>query len=118
MNEKDIIQIGKYKFYFTNSHNNICAKYVNLCYNDLVFPLTIRYRQEGDFIDIGIGNKKISRILIDNKVPKEKRDEVPLVINGNNEILWVYNYAKSKTVTDSKDKGNIYLVCEVIEHDE
>lgn len=118
MNEKDIIQIGEYKFYFTKSHNNSCAKYVNLCYNDLVFPLTVRYRKDGDFIDLGIGTKKVSRILIDHKVEKGKRDFIPVVVNGDGSILWVYNFAKSEKVIQSKNTGDIYLVCEVIEHDE
>ena len=114
MNENDTIVIGKYKFYFTKSHNNICAKYIKLCYNDLVFPLTIRYKVAGDNLNIGIGTKKVSRILIDNKVPKDKRDLIPLVVNGNGNILWVYNYAKSIDVINSKDTGDIYLVCEVM----
>ena len=114
MGEKDIVVIGNYKFYFTKSHNNICAKHINLCYNVLEFPITIRYRRDGDTINLSVGTKKVSRILIDKKVSKEERDFVPIVENGNGEILWVYDYAKSDSVSKQKNDGDIILVCEVI----
>lgn len=110
----DEIIVGDYRFYLTKSHNNICANYINICYNDLVFPLTIRYRKDGDMMNIGIGNKRVSRILIDKKVPKEKRDQIPLVLDKNQNVLWVVGYQKSTDVSNMKDKGDIYLVCEVV----
>ena len=118
MGEKDIINIGKYRFYFTKTLNNEYAKYIILCYNVLEFPLTIRYKEKGDNILLNVGTKKVSRILIDKKVPKEERDLVPIVLNGNGEILWVYDYAKSTSVSMQKNSGDIYLVCEVLNHDE
>ena len=118
MNKDDIIVIGKYKFYFTNSHNNICTKSIKLCYNVLEFPLTIRYKKKGDSINLAVGTKKVSRILIDKKVPKEDRLSIPIIENGNGEILWVYDYAKSDFVSKQKNTGDIYLVCEVLNHDE
>ena len=98
--------------------NNEYAKYIILCYNVLEFPLTIRYKEKGDNILLNVGTKKVSRILIDKKVPKEERDLVPIVLNGNGEILWVYDYAKSTSVSMQKNSGDIYLVCEVLNHDE
>ena len=118
MNKDDIVVIANYKFYFTNSHNNNCAKSIKLCYNVLEFPLTIRYIKEGDSIHLNVGTKRVSRILIDKKVPKENRLSIPVVVNGNGEILWVYDYAKSDSVSKQKDSGDIYLVCEVMKHDE
>ena len=118
MNKDDIIMIGKYKFYFTNSHNNICTKSIKLCYNVLEFPLSIRYKKKGDSINLAVGTKKVSRILIDKKVPKEDRLSIPIIENGNGEILWVYDYAKSDFVSKQKNSGDIYLVCEVLNHDE
>ncbi|MCR5232142.1 MAG: tRNA lysidine(34) synthetase TilS, partial [Acholeplasmatales bacterium] len=84
------------------------------CYNDLEFPLIIRYRKNGDTMDLGIGNKKVSRILIDKKVPKDNRSNIPVVINGDGKILWLVNYQKSDFVAKMKDKGDIYLLCEVV----
>jgi hypothetical protein len=51
-------------------------------------------------------------------VPKEDRLSIPIIENGNGEILWVYDYAKSDFVSKQKNSGDIYLVCEVLNHDE
>ena len=64
---------------------------------------------------INVTALKSNRILIDKKVPKEKRDKIPVVINGDGKILWLVNYQKSDFVASMKDKGDLYLVCEVNE---
>lgn len=52
--------------------------------------LKIRSRNDGDrMIPIGmISEKKVKDILINEKVPKEKRDTIPLVLH-NEEIVWI-----------------------------
>ncbi len=59
----------------------------------LSFPLTIRARMPGDcFYPIGFGKrKKIQDYFVDEKIPREERDSIPLLIN-NNEIVWVIGY--------------------------
>ena len=50
----------------------------------------IRTRQTGDYMVINAqGNtKKLNRCMIDEKIPSEKRDEIPLIACGK-EILWL-----------------------------
>ena len=50
----------------------------------------IRTRQTGDYMVINSqGNtKKLNRCMIDEKIPSEKRDEIPLIACGK-EILWM-----------------------------
>lgn len=62
-----------------------------LCYNnlDFVFPLTIRNRRDGDSLDIKIGTKKLKDFYIDHKVPKDQRNQLPLLINKDNEIIFI-----------------------------
>jgi tRNA(Ile)-lysidine synthase len=52
--------------------------------------LVIRCRQAGDmFAPIGMkGTKKLKDYLIDEKVPREERDELELIADGN-EIVWI-----------------------------
>ncbi len=52
--------------------------------------LTVRKRKQGDtFNPIGAGGKvKLKKFLIDQKIPKEKRDFIPLICK-NNQIIWV-----------------------------
>jgi len=57
----------------------------------LIFPLIIRFRQDGDkFIPLGMKqHKKLSDFLIDSKVPLPQKEKIPLLINGNGEMIWV-----------------------------
>ncbi len=52
--------------------------------------LVLRYREPGDmFAPIGMkGAKKLKEYLIDEKVPREKRDGLELIADGN-EIVWI-----------------------------
>ncbi len=66
----------------------------NLAYIDanlLIFPLVIRYKQDGDkFKPLGMKSfKKLSNFFVDEKVPLPQKEKVPLLINGNGEMVWV-----------------------------
>lgn len=52
-------------------------------------PLTVRARQDGDRMRlVGMTNsKKVSRILIDAKIPQQSRDRWPVLVDANNCIL-------------------------------
>ncbi|MGM9970060.1 MAG: tRNA lysidine(34) synthetase TilS [Anaeroplasma sp.] len=110
--DNEVVFAERYKFYFSKSKPIINAKYIKLCYNTIRFPIIIRNRQNGDSIEILIGNKKINRIFIDLKISKQKRDYIPIITDADNKILWVYDLVKSKDVYTQKNKGDIYLVCE------
>lgn len=57
-------------------------------------PLRVRTRTPGDtFYPKGLaGKKKVKRFFIDEKVPFPSRDQVPLLVNRRNEILWIGGY--------------------------
>ena len=59
-------------------------------YDRIVENPCIRARRTGDYMVINAqGNtKKLNRCMIDEKIPSEKRDEIPLIACGN-EILWM-----------------------------
>ena len=52
--------------------------------------LSVRTRRTGDYLTVGRdgGRKKLTRCMIDDKVPKETRDQIPLIADGE-EILWI-----------------------------
>ena len=60
----------------------------------LIFPLTLRAWQEGDhFFPLGMkGRKKISDFFIGQKIALHQKNEVPLLINGNGDVLWIGGY--------------------------
>lgn len=57
----------------------------------LIFPIIIRAWQEGDrFMPIGMRNyKKLSDFFIDQKIPLPQKDSIPILINGNGDVVWV-----------------------------
>lgn len=59
-------------------------------YDKIVNNLCIRTRCPGDYmvIDQKGSKKKLSRIMIDDKIPGEKRDTCPLLVSGS-EVLWM-----------------------------
>lgn len=60
-------------------------------YDLLIFPLVVRTRQAGDvFVPLGMKtHKKLSNFLVDEKVPLPEKDKIPLILNGNGDIIWV-----------------------------
>jgi len=83
-------------------------KRINVCFSDninfiahkdtayidadlLIFPLVVRYKDDGDkFKPLGMKVfKKLSDFFIDEKVPLPQKSKVPILINGNGEIIWV-----------------------------
>lgn len=57
------------------------------------FPLVVRPRRHGDFfLPFGFGKrKKLQDFFVDQKVPRDERDAVPIVVSGG-EIVWVAGY--------------------------
>ena len=59
-------------------------------YDKLTFPLKVRTRKNGDrFTPLGHrSEKKLKDFFMDQKVDREKRDEIPLIIS-NDKIIWL-----------------------------
>ncbi|MNL28700.1 tRNA(Ile)-lysidine synthase [compost metagenome] len=57
----------------------------------LIFPLVLRSWQPGDrFKPMGMnGFKKLSDFFIDQKIPLANKDQVPVLVNGNGEVIWL-----------------------------
>ncbi len=110
----DIVSFGKYRLYFSRIAPQKGVKCVKLCYNNIVLPFMVREKQDGDSIMTLIGNKKLSRVFIDKKIPRESRGDYPVVLDNDGNTLWVVDLVKSKALYDMKSSGDIYLVCEEI----
>jgi tRNA(Ile)-lysidine synthase len=59
----------------------------------LVLPLTVRARENGDFFyPMGFGKKKkLQDYFVDEKVPRDDRDSIPIIVSGN-DIIWIAGY--------------------------
>lgn len=60
----------------------------------LVFPLRIRSWRTGDaFHPLGMnGRKKLSDFFVSLKIPLHDKHRIPVVVNGNGDIIWVAPY--------------------------
>lgn len=72
----------------TNIKENDCIKIID--YDRIGTEIQMRCRKPGDFFIFDKKNKRksISRYFIDEKVPRELRDQMPLVADGNH-IVWI-----------------------------
>jgi len=77
----------------------------------LLFPLFIRTRKNGDrFYPLGMKHsKKVKDFFIDEKVDKNTRDEVPLILSDN-KIIWVVGYRISEEFKVDKGTKNILKI--------
>lgn len=74
--------------------NDVCR----LNSRNIKLPLFLRNKLDGDFMEVkGLnGRKKVKDIFIDEKIPKEKRDNYPILVDSKDSILWIPNVKKSK----------------------
>lgn len=86
-------------YLFKNVDTDQKSNYViRLNSKDIALPLKVRTRVCGDRMKVKnmSGTKKINDIFIDLKVNYEKREAWPLLVDANNEILWVPGLKKSQ----------------------
>lgn len=63
----------------------------------LIYPLTIRSWQQSDyFYPLGMRTrKKLSDFFIQQKVPLHEKTTIPLLVNGNGDIMWIAGHRLS-----------------------
>ncbi|NBH32004.1 tRNA lysidine(34) synthetase TilS [Clostridiaceae bacterium] len=79
-------------------------------YDKIKDTLCIRRRLAGDYLVLsGGGRKPLRRFLIDEKVPREQRDQIVVLAEGNR-ILWVVGYRISEYYKIREDTHTILQV--------
>ncbi|ATB34291.1 tRNA lysidine(34) synthetase TilS [Melittangium boletus] len=53
------------------------------------WPLLVRTRREGDRVRGPAGSRKLQDVLVDSRVPSERRDALPVVTDADGTLLWV-----------------------------
>lgn len=79
----------------------------------LTFPLTLRKWRQGDiFQPFGMGgkHKKVSDLLIDNKIDRFEKDRTAVLLNGNGEIIWVVGIRADERFKISATTGNTLMI--------
>ncbi len=96
---KDNLKITGYGTFKLVNDNKLTNNFV--CYLDskkIKLPLYIRNRRIGDTIygKNMNGSQKIKDLFINAKIPKDKRNNYPILVDSNNNILWIPGLKKSK----------------------
>lgn len=67
------------------------------------FPIIIRNYKKEDKIKLKSGEKKVSRLFIDKKIPLFLRNTIPLIENKNHEIIFVYGLYRKYLLINSQN---------------
>ena len=91
-----------------NSDSNYVCR---LNKEEVLFPIRIRNRRDGDKMIIkGLnGSKKIKDIFINEKIDKDLRDNWPIVVDSNDTIVWLPGLKKSKFDKAKNENYDIIL---------
>ena len=97
--------------YKVNSTKDNSNYIIRLNKKDIKLPLYIRSKKTSDKIavkNLG-GTKSIKKILIDEKIPASKRNDILLVVDSNDVVLWIPGIKKSKFDINKDEKCDIIL---------
>ena len=77
----------------------------------LVYPLTIRPWQQSDtFYPLGMKTKqKLSDFFIQQKLPVHQKKQVPLLVKGNGDIMWIAGYRLSDKYKVNKNTKKVTI---------
>ncbi|WP_193708446.1 tRNA lysidine(34) synthetase TilS [Alkalibaculum sporogenes] len=105
----NVIVVPTEKCNLTNKRNKGYFDYDKIIQEgDVIY---LRSRVEGDKIEpVGLtGTKKIKDILIDKKIPANKRWKIP-IISVDNKVVWIVGYHKSRKFTISNDTKKVLMI--------
>ena len=88
-------------FVFIKKYNNIAVRKKD-------FPIVIRCFKNGDTIKTSGGTKKVSRLFIDRKIPRDERKIWPIVENCHGEIILIPHIAKN--IKYLYTKPNVFVI--------
>ncbi|HBT50289.1 MAG: tRNA(Ile)-lysidine synthase [Caldanaerobacter subterraneus] len=80
-------------------------------YDKIKGEIVVKSREDGDrFSPLGMrGTKKLKEFFIDEKIPREERDYIPLVAIGK-EIVWVVGYRMSEKFKVDKNTSKVLVI--------
>lgn len=86
---------------------------------ELLFPLRVRSRQDGDRMQVaGLnGSKKVKDIFIDEKIAPERRNRVPIVTDREGAIVWIPGVRRSVHAQATDKTARLFCI-RLLRHEE
>lgn len=79
-------------------------------YDRIKGTLSVRTRKTGDYITLRDGNRKtVKSYMIDEKIPRELRDRIPLLAEGSH-VVWIVGYRISEYYKITEETKQILKV--------
>lgn len=72
-------------------------------------PLTIRRRKRGDRIKLAFGEKKLKDVFIDDKISRDERDNVPILVCGD-KVLWAAGVRRGILFAPDENTREIFYI--------
>jgi len=99
----------------TKNHKLLCTK--SFDYDTITETLFLRTRRPGDKLKLGkekLFTKKLQDYFTDKKIPKHKRDSIPIIASGNS-VLWVlddYNTTSAAHIKKEETQNICWILIE------
>ena len=100
INGENLLPDGRKILLFQGINEKIAkneAQGTYLCYNSVRMPLTVRSRNAGDRIKLmhQLGHQTVKKIMIDKKVIQDARKTWPIIVDANEQLVWIPGLKKS-----------------------
>lgn len=84
---------------------------IRLNSEEIKLPLYVRNKKNGDKMEVKglLGTKKIKDIFIDEKISLSDRKNIPIVVDSNENIIWIPGLKKSKFDKQKNEKYDIII---------
>jgi len=77
--------------------------------SELEFPVTLRGWRSGDRMKYSYGSKKLKKIFGEKRVGLEERARAPVVVDGNERVLWIPGVARSSLLLPGAEDDALML---------
>ncbi len=108
--DKDVNE-KKYSFKYLDKCDEKSNYVLRLNSNELKLPLKVRNKKIGDKIEVKNLNqfKKLSDVFTNEKIKKDVRENIPIVLDSNENILWIPGIKKSSFDKEKTEKYDIII---------
>lgn len=106
-------ELNNRKFVYVDNEKDNSNYVCRLSSKEINLPLYIRNKNDGDIMYVKgmIGKKKIKDIFINEKISTIDRIKWPVVIDSNDNIVWLPGLKKSKYNKEKFEKYDIIIKC-------
>ena len=84
-------------------------------YDILKGDINLRSRKTGDsftFVNRNV-TKTVKKLFVEDKVPQEYRDKIPLLCDETDNVVWLGEYGTNKPYVPSENTKNILLITQM-----